>query len=234
VANLESDIIGRVNRLALRPSEKNALMPLMEAVSNSVHSITDLYGTDSAKGQIIVRVIREDQPNGRVTGFDVEDNGIGFTGNNFKSFRTPDSRWKETRGGKGVGRLGWLKVFDRITIDSTFEGNDGWQRRSFDFRLTESDQIHEHQIEGLKAPRHLTVINFRGFKTPFDNRCPVRKGIIENRIAAHFVPLFVAGNAPKVTVEDEERTEIENLFADSIIRKQLTPLLLGKATTLSP
>jgi hypothetical protein len=43
VANLESDIIGRVNRLALRPTEKNALMPLMEAVSNSVHSITDLY-----------------------------------------------------------------------------------------------------------------------------------------------------------------------------------------------
>jgi hypothetical protein len=41
VANLESDIVGRVNRLALRPTEKNALMPLMEAVSNSVHSITD-------------------------------------------------------------------------------------------------------------------------------------------------------------------------------------------------
>jgi hypothetical protein len=74
VANLESDIIGRVNRLALRPSEKNALMPLMEAVSNSVHSITDLYGTDSAKGQIIVRLIRQDdQPAGRVVGFDVED-----------------------------------------------------------------------------------------------------------------------------------------------------------------
>jgi hypothetical protein len=106
VANLESDIIGRVNRLALRPTEKNALMPLMEAVSNSVHSITDLYNDESAKGQIVVRLIRNGgDPDGRVVGFDVEDNGIGFTDDNFKSFRTPDSRWKETRGGKGVGRL---------------------------------------------------------------------------------------------------------------------------------
>jgi hypothetical protein len=234
VANLESDIIGRVNRLALRPSEKNALMPLMEAVSNSVHSITDLYGTDSAKGQIIVRVIREDDlPSGRVTGFDVEDNGIGFTDDNFKSFRTPDSRWKETRGGKGVGRLGWLKVFDRITIDSTFAGNDGWHRRSFDFRLTESNQIYEHQV-GLKESRNMTVISFRGFKTPFDNRCPVRKGIIENRIAAHFVPLFVAGNAPKVTVEDEERTEIENLFADSIIEQATDTITIGQGDDAFP
>jgi hypothetical protein len=39
VANLESDIVGRVNRLVLKATEKNALMPLMEAVSNSVHSI---------------------------------------------------------------------------------------------------------------------------------------------------------------------------------------------------
>jgi hypothetical protein len=113
VPDLESNIVGRINRLALRPSEKNALMPLMEAVSNSVHSITDLYEDDaSARGWIVVRVIREDdEPNGRVVGFEVEDNGIGFTDDNFKSFRTPDSQWKEARGGKGVGRLAWLKVF---------------------------------------------------------------------------------------------------------------------------
>jgi hypothetical protein len=58
-----------------------------------------------------VRLMRQDdQPAGRVVGFDVEYNGVGFTDDNFKSFRTPDSRWKETRGGKGIGRLGWLKV----------------------------------------------------------------------------------------------------------------------------
>src|SRR5271169_617068 len=117
MANLESDVIGRVNRLALRPSEKNALLPLMEAVSNSVHSITDLYADKaSATGRIIVRLVRDaDEPDGRVVGFDVDDNGIGFTDENFESFKTPDSRWKETRGGKGVGRLAWLKVFDQIT-----------------------------------------------------------------------------------------------------------------------
>src|SRR4051794_5263490 len=139
MADLESDIIGRVNRLALRPTEKNALLPLMEAISNSVHSVTDLYGGDAVtKGRIVIRVVREgDDPSARIVGFDVEDNGIGFTEQNFSSFRTPDSRLKETRGGKGVGRLAWLKVFDQIAVDSTYSEDGEWRRRSFVFRLAE-------------------------------------------------------------------------------------------------
>lgn len=234
MSNLESDIIGRVNRLALRPTEKNALMPLMEAVSNSVHSITDLYNDDSAKGQIVIRLIRNgEDSDSRVVGFDVEDNGIGFTDDNFKSFRTPDSRWKETRGGKGVGRLGWLKIFEHITVDSTFEGKNGWERRSFDFKLAENDQIVERQMQPQNH-RHLTLIQFRDFKPEFESRCPVKKGVIENRIAAHFVPLFVAGNAPKVTVIDNERIEIEALFSDSIIDQKTDTISLGQGDEAFP
>ncbi|MCS3727547.1 ATP-binding protein [Bradyrhizobium betae] len=235
MANLESDIIGRVNRLALRPSEKNALLPLMEAVSNSVHSITDLYDADAAtRGRITIRILREgDEPESRVIGFDIEDNGIGFTEANFRSFRTPDSRWKEARGGKGVGRLAWLKVFDRILVDSTYSDGAGWQRRAFEFRLTESDQIHELSGEAA-GTAHRTIISFRGFKPPFENRCPIRKGIIENRIAAHFVPLFVAGNAPKVTVNDDERTEIETLFSDSIVENATDTITIGQGEDAFP
>lgn len=235
MANLESDIIGRVNRLALRPTEKNALLPLMEAVSNSVHSITDLYNTRaSGEGRIFVRIVRlGDDPAGRVIGFDVEDNGIGFTDDNFRSFRTPDSRWKESRGGKGVGRLAWLKVFDRITVDSTYQGKTGWERRAFDFRLSEQDQIVERTPSTVE-PAHRTIISFRGLKTPYENRCPVKPGVIENRIAAHFVPLFVAGNAPHVTVEDDGITEIETLFSDSIVDQDTTEIIIGQGEDAFP
>jgi hypothetical protein len=228
LANLESDIVGRVNRLALRPSEKNALLPLMEAISNSVHSITDLYGAESAtKGHIIVRILRHSEdPDARITGFDIEDNGIGFTDENYKSFKTPDSRWKETRGGKGVGRLAWLKVFDRIVVDSSFHASTGWQRRNFEFRLSESNQIVEKEITEARN-QNRTTIAFRSFKSPYENRCPVKPGVIESRIAAHFIPLFVAGNAPRITVEDFEATEIQNLFAQNIIDQDTSTIQIG-------
>lgn len=176
MANLESDIIGRVNRLALRPSEKNALLPLMEAVSNSIHSITDLYGADAAaKGSVSINIIRLEGEGSQIVGFDIEDNGIGFTADNFRSFRTPDSRHKEKRGGKGVGRLAWLKVFESISIESSFFEDGQWRMRAFDFRLSERDQI----VERADAPvreRHQTIIRFRKFKPSFENKCPVKGG----------------------------------------------------------
>ncbi len=53
----------------------------------------------------------------------VEDNGIGFTDENFKSFGTMDSRAKIQHGGKGIGRLLWLKGFDHADIESVFREN---------------------------------------------------------------------------------------------------------------
>ncbi len=228
MADLESDIIGRVNRLALRPSEKNALLPLMEAISNSVHSITDLYGSEAShKGRIAVRILRDgDERAGRIVGFDVEDNGIGFNDDNFKSFRTPDTRLKEARGGKGVGRLGWLKVFGHISVDSTFRDGDGWRRRAFDFRLSERNQIVERDAPSPE-PGHSTLVSFRGFRAAYDHRAPLKQGVIESRIAAHFVPLFVAGNAPKVVVDDEGRSEIESIFSDSIEDQRTDEITVG-------
>jgi hypothetical protein len=78
------------------------------------------------------------------------------------------------------------------------------------------------------------VIQFRDLKPEFESRCPVKKGVIENRIAAHFVPLFVAGNAPKVTVIDDERTEIEELFSESIIDQKTDTVSLGQGDEAFP
>ena len=60
----------------------------MEAVSNSVYSITDRLGENAGKqGHINIFVIRDlkkkDEP---IIGFDVEDDGNGFTDANYQSF----------------------------------------------------------------------------------------------------------------------------------------------------
>ena len=41
--DLHSDFVGRVNRLALKPSDKTCLVPVMEAMSNSIQAITESY-----------------------------------------------------------------------------------------------------------------------------------------------------------------------------------------------
>ena len=41
----------------------------------------------------------------------ITDNGCGFDEKNFSSFTTADSRFKESKGAKGVGRFIWLKAF---------------------------------------------------------------------------------------------------------------------------
>src|ERR1700742_3349688 len=121
--DLQSDFVGRVNRLPLRPTDKSALTPVMEAVSNSIQAITERFGEDAGKsGRVDVTIVRDLEKDGHpIIGFDIEDNGIGFTKENYKSFLTPDSRLKEKRGGKGVGRLAWLKVFEQVEVDSVYQ-----------------------------------------------------------------------------------------------------------------
>lgn len=208
----------------------------MEAISNSIHSITDLYKADAAaNGAVAVTILRSEHEdeNSRVIGFDIEDNGIGFTEANFRSFRTPDSRHKEDRGGKGVGRLAWLKVFESISVESSFFEDGAWKTRWFDFRLSESDQIVEH-ASPENSGRHRTVVRFRTFKPSFENKCPLKSGIIESRVAAHFVPLFVAGNAPKVRVSDDGLTDIEVLFSESIVDQQTEVATVGEGEEAFP
>src|SRR3954463_14398372 len=100
--NLESDIVGQVARLPLRPSEASALLPLHEAVMNSLHAIQDRFGNKdiSEGGRIDIRVIRDEDGSklGPIVGFEVTDNGVGLNDDNYQSFRTPFSMLKLKRG----------------------------------------------------------------------------------------------------------------------------------------
>lgn len=108
-----TNLPGRVRNVSLALS--NGLMPLFEAVSNSIHTIEEA-GRVPEEGRIKIEIKRLAPPfafdqdsatQGDIDGFTITDNGVGFNEANFKSFRTLDSEHKVVKGGRGVGRLLW-------------------------------------------------------------------------------------------------------------------------------
>lgn len=205
MTDVSPDFVGRVERLSLRSTADNALLPLFEAVSNSLHAVDDRFGKEvSTRSVIKVEVIRADFADEKspVNGFIVEDNGIGLDRKNFESFRRLDSRHKKIRGGKGIGRLGWLKVFQNIEIDSCYTEDGNQHRRSFDFRLSESNQIVDHAPRSGCPVGGGTRVSMREFTPNFSGKCPVDPETILQKLAQHFLNALVAENPIVIQVID--------------------------------
>ena len=89
---MKVDLAGRVRNLDLPKSRP--LLPLLEAVSNSIHSIED---SGRENGRIVIRVIRdnnwilggnaESRLLAPITGFEVEDKGGWIHSRKFRVFR---------------------------------------------------------------------------------------------------------------------------------------------------
>lgn len=133
---LTTSLAGRVRNTNLPKS--HSLLPLLEAVINGLQAIDVRFGDDMSQGHLRVKIERSGQEEfdfepagpGRValkpiTGFVVEDNGIGFTPDNMDSFETLDTDYKANLGCRGVGRLLWLKAFDKVPVRSAYLADDG-------------------------------------------------------------------------------------------------------------
>jgi hypothetical protein len=218
--SLDTDFVGRVDRMQLRPTAANSLMPLFEAVSNGLHAVEDRLGDRAAtEGEVKVEVLREDdgQDESSVIGFRISDNGIGLDDPNYRSFLRPDSRHKQGRGGKGVGRLGWLKVFGTIRVDSSYQNGDALSSRSFDFRLTETEQVVPF-VGRQGPPDHPgTVVTLRDFKPTFAGRCPVGAETLLRRLAAHFLPVVASeASVPIIVVDGAHRIALASFYTGQV------------------
>lgn len=220
MADLHSDVIGQVARLPLKPSEGNALLPLYEAISNSLHAITERFGDDglAKKGRIDIDILRTELEDGdtHVTGFTVSDNGIGLNEQNFVSFCTPFSQHKISKGGKGIGRLGWLKVFKNITVSSAYQNGATLKRVMFDFVLRESNQIDTKDPAGRPPKEPGTTVRLTDFAESYGTKCPVKTDTITQRIIAHFLPVFAGDKSPRIFLRDNGVTDLRKEFKDKI------------------
>lgn len=218
---MQFDLIGKVKRTKLPTS--NALLPLMEAIVNSIHA-TKFAGIDD--GLIDIEVKREldqlniptgDEINNQpIIGFSVKDNGVGFNDENYNSFNRANSTHKIKYGAKGVGRFIWLKAFDDISVSSVFRSTIGNQRRTFDFKYSE-EGIENHNLENVNGEARATKIEFKNFKKQYKNNCPRDLKELANKVLDHCLVYLVLENCPTIRLVDNDTTIVINdIFSENI------------------
>lgn len=227
------DLAGRLRNFRLPHSR--GLIPVFEAIVNSLHAIEESKGSN---GRIIIEVKRmaqsasgmqRDLPLGEQTtrapilGFRVIDNGIGFTAENFTSFLTSDSRRKLALGGRGIGRFTWLKVFRRVSIDSVYRVSAGRRRRSFQFSAESGvEDVVDEECED-RVPIETKVV-LDGLDEAFGALLPKRTSTLGQHVVDHcFGAIRAAGKPIRVELVDGEADPVnisglvDQMFANALV-----------------
>lgn len=226
---LTTSLAGRVRNTSLPKS--HALLPLLEAIVNAIQSIDARPKGSGEPGRIDVRVHRDSQteldfgpagpgraPMKPIVGFTVADDGVGFTAQNMSSFETLDSGYKSDLGCRGVGRLLWLKAFDRVSVRSAYKDEEGTLRgRQFKFSV-EREVEHDGDADGFAHPG--AVVSLDGFKKSFQQHAPKGVDAIAREIFEHCIWYFLRpSGAPVVTIADDDEAvslaDLMNEFIDS-------------------
>jgi hypothetical protein len=143
----------------------------------------------------------------------VKDNGRGFDDENMESFVTCDSSYKATRGGKGVGRLLWLKAFERAEIESVYTARGARLLRNFRFSF--GDDPEGSVPEPATGRAITTTVRLVGFRSPYKDTAPRSHEAIADRIIEHCLAYFLRPRCPSMYVEDGPASVLLNeRFAD--------------------
>jgi hypothetical protein len=225
--SLNTNLKGRLRNTSLPLS--SGLLPLFEAVVNSIHSIEEA-GISMDDGKIGIEIVRMPQnlelsidekhrgPEAKenIVAFRIKDNGIGFNSGNMQSFNTLDSEHKIKKGGRGIGRLLWLKAFRSVKVISVFvDGDDSKKRRSFNF--TAASGISNEKNEAVDASTPVgSIIELDDFDSRYRKNTRKTGKAIANSILEHCLWYFLRkGNAPHIEVRDGNETfPLDEAFAE--------------------
>ncbi|MCB9230592.1 MAG: ATP-binding protein [Bacteroidia bacterium] len=209
--SLNTSLKGRLRNTNLPLT--SVLHPLFEAVVNSIHSIDSAIDRKKLpsimEGKIEVRIIRSGQATAfpeskaEIIGFEIIDNGLGFNQENFKSFQTLDSEHKIELGCRGVGRLLWLKAFNKVSVKSTFEEGGIRTTREFDFNV-ERD-IHNEDSKNTPGAKFITSIKLLNIRKEYSKYLRKNPETIARDLLEHVLWYFIRkGGAPEVFFIDGE------------------------------
>lgn len=241
--SVKTNLHGRLRNTPLPASQ--GLMPLFEAVVNSIHSIEEFSEQNNVNVRdrsIIVEISRKTQTvadleNGEskrgviaqseITGFKIIDNGIGFNDENFQSFETLDSEHKIDKGCRGVGRLLWLKAFDAVNITSSFNDGSNVIKRSFSFDAYSG--VNKPIDQNIDSAKIETIITLSGFHKEYRKASAKTTYKIAESLLEHCLWYFVRDNGvPKIIVKDNE----ESIYLDDLYEEYMTASAVPDTVTI--
>ncbi|TVM01652.1 MAG: ATP-binding protein [Candidatus Brocadia sp. WS118] len=228
---LETNLQGRLRNTSL--PYRHGLLPMFEAVINSIHAIEETEDSMS-DGKILIEVIRSTQQSLDFTnqqkkrgpdifediiGFKITDNGVGFNEVNMQSFLTLDSDYKADKGGRGIGRLLWLKAFKRAYINSAYQEKNGELKlRTFTFDAI-SGVKDEKITETTPYSERLTTVHLDGFLEKFREASYKTTEALANALFEHCLWYFVReGGAPNIIIKDiHEQISLDDVYEEHMI-----------------
>jgi hypothetical protein len=191
------------------------LVPVFEAVMNSIQSIGERE--QKIAGTITVEIHRErgllTDANPSIEGFTIRDNGVGLDDDNFDSFNTAFSDYKEHKGGKGLGRFTWLKAFETVEIDTIFHPpGEKPQRRLFAFKESyDPDNAVATEISSGMPGMRLRLI---GLKEPYRSQMPKSVDQFIQRLIEHFLLILLEPTCPSIEIIDQgKRYSANDIFS---------------------
>jgi hypothetical protein len=220
---LAPNIKNRVRKLPKPSSPAQGLLPLFEAVSNSLFAIDDrIENEPSHKGIVKIKVSNlSDSEKIEVT---VEDDGVGLDNTRFDAFCEVDTDYKSEKGGKGVGRLYWLDAFAHTLVKSRFLESSRISTRAFQFVLSNSNQIKPVEVDAefLANAGTGTSIHFKGLSDEsYRKQFPKRRDTFLRYFSAHFISDFLVGNGATVLVDlDGDLTKYPDAVSSLVVGKR--------------
>lgn len=213
---MQIDIKGKINEKRLAYS--NTLLPLYEAVVNSIQAIEEYSSTNP--GIIEIDVVRSKQQDLEldnqeqlpdIIDFSIRDNGIGFNESNYESFNYAHSTYK--KGGKGIGRFTWLRAFQRAEIESRYFENEQYYLRKFNFEPTKKG-IEKHTNESVNTTTdRYTIVRLKGLKSDYRKWCNSKTEDIALKVIEHTFIFFLSKDCPRIILNDlGSRVVVNDLF----------------------
>ncbi|MCB2062411.1 MAG: sensor histidine kinase [Novosphingobium sp.] len=197
------------------------LLPILEAVSNAMHSIEARFEDDAeARGEVEISIANLNDPAKLLIG--ITDNGVGLDEENYRSFKTPFSGLKLKQKGRGFGRFIAFKVFSRILYSSRYESGPGEKIRTFRFDITKDNELIFHDGEPDFTHLGLRVEYDSPLEEWNDQISSLTKEDISDAIGSHFLPFFLYKWLPKITIQydDDEPEDITQHFRDIFVESE--------------
>ena len=210
-----SDMKGRLIKYKLSKTEP--IMAVHEAIVNSIHANSS---------EIIVELKKDGNmnlmKNKKVSDVIITDNGDGFNKENFDSFTKMDSTFKLDKGGKGIGRLAWLKVFNKVEINSVYREGKNFFKKTIQF----SDKRNE-ELAFEEAQTDMTTIKteviLKNIRDDYYRNFPKKIENLAEKILHHCLIYFMTNDSFDILVkESEEVKSLRELYDKNIKGKKKT------------